>query len=118
MSVASPFRVDVLEHDEVVGTSGTTKVMLPAGRHDVVLRNDSVGYEARHSVDVVAGGVATIQVVPPKASLNVNARPWADVTIDGAAVGQTPLANVMITVGTLSNSSSTRSRSLANRLVR
>jgi hypothetical protein len=100
VSVASPFRVDVLEHDEVVGTSGSTKVMLPAGRHDVVLRNDSVGYEARHSVDVVAGSVATIQVVPPKASLNLNARPWADVMIDGAAVGQTPLANVTLTVGT------------------
>ena len=62
VSVASPFHVDLIEHDEVVGTSGTTKVMLPAGRHDVVLRNESVGYEARHSVDVVAGSVATIEV--------------------------------------------------------
>jgi hypothetical protein len=100
VSVASPFHVDLLEHDEVVGTSGTTKVMLPAGRHEVVLRNESVGYEARRSVDVVPGSVATIEVVPPKVSLNVNARPWADVVIDGAAVGQTPLANVMIAVGT------------------
>ena len=100
VSVASPFHVDLLEHDEVVGTSGTTKVMLPAGRHEVVLRNDTVGYEARHSVDVVAGSVATIEVVPPNASLSVNARPWADVTIDGAPVGQTPLGNVIIPVGT------------------
>jgi hypothetical protein len=100
VSVDSPFRVDLLEHDEVVGTSGTTKVMLPAGRHDVVLRNESVGYEVRRSVDVVAGRVATIEVVPPKASLNVNARPWAEVVIDGSPVGQTPLGNVMLPVGT------------------
>jgi len=100
VSVTSPFPVDLLEHDEVVGTSGATKVMLPAGRHDVVLRNERVGYEARRSVDVVAGSVATIEVVAPKASLNVNARPWADVVIDGDAVGQTPLSNVMVPVGT------------------
>jgi PEGA domain len=99
LSVASPFQVEVLDHDEVVGTSGT-KMMLAAGRHDVVIRNGSVGYEARRSVDVVAGSVATIEVVPPKAALNVNARPWADVLIDGAAVGQTPLGNIMIPVGT------------------
>ena len=100
MSVTSPFHVDVLEHDEVVGTSGITKVMLPAGRHEVVLRNDSVGYEARRSVDVIAGTVAKIEVVAPNASLSVNARPWADVAIDGAPVGQTPLGNVVIPVGT------------------
>jgi PEGA domain-containing protein len=100
VSVVSPFQVDVLEHDEVVGTSGITKVMLPAGRHDLVLRNESVGYEARRSVDVVAGSVATIEIVPPNASLNVNARPWADVVIDGDPVGQTPLGNVTIAVGT------------------
>jgi hypothetical protein len=99
VSVASPFPVDLLEHDELVGTSGTTKVMMPAGRHDVVLRNESVGYEALRSIDVVAGGVATIEVVPPTASLNVNARPWADVVIDGAPAGQTPLSNVILAVG-------------------
>ena len=99
VAVASPFQVDLLEQDEVVGTSGTTKVMLPAGRHEVVLRNERVGYEARRSVDVVAGGVATIEVVPPTVPLNVNAQPWADVVIDGVPAGQTPLGNVMIPVG-------------------
>ena len=99
VSVVSPFEVDVLEHDEVVGTSGVTKVMLPAGRHEVVLRNERVGYEERRSVDVVAGSVSTMTVVPPNAPLNVNARPWAEVAIDGTPAGQTPLGNVMIAVG-------------------
>jgi hypothetical protein len=29
----------------------------------------------------------------------VNARPWADVLIDGIAAGQTPLANVALAIG-------------------
>jgi hypothetical protein len=100
VTVASPFPVEVIERDEVVGTSGTARTMLAAGSHDVVLRNDSLGYESHHRIDVVAGRVATLEVVPPEGLLNVNARPWADVLIDGVGVGQTPLANLRLPVGT------------------
>jgi hypothetical protein len=33
------------------------------------------------------------------ALLNVNARPWANVWLDGRAVGETPLANLRVPVG-------------------
>lgn len=97
--VTSPFPVDIIERDEVVGASGTTKIMLAAGKHNVVLRNDAVGYAAPRIVDVAAGGVARVNVVPPQARVNINARPWADVSIDGAPAGQTPLANVSLPLG-------------------
>jgi PEGA domain len=99
IAVSSPFPVDVLEHSEVIGTSGTSQIMLAAGAHDVVLRNDSIGFEERRKIDVVPGAVASIEVVPPTATVNVNARPWADVSIDGASAGQTPLANVALPLG-------------------
>jgi hypothetical protein len=100
LTVASPFPVEVIERDEVVGTSGTARTMLAAGSHDVVLRNDSLGYEAHHRIEVVAGRVAALEVVAPEAALNVNARPWADVLIDGVEVGQTPLGDLKLPVGT------------------
>ena len=99
VSLASPFQVELFEGGELIGTSGTTRVMLPVGRHDLVLKNASVGYESGHSVDVAAGRVATIAVVVPQAPLSINAVPWADVAIDGTAVGQTPMGNFMIAVG-------------------
>jgi len=99
VTVTSPFPVDLIEHDEVVGTSGTAKIMLAAGKHDLVVRNESVGYESRRTLDVVPGRVAVLQVIPPDGRLNINARPWADVLIDGVAAGQTPLANVALVVG-------------------
>lgn len=99
VTVRSPFPVDLIEHGEVVGTSGTAKIMLAAGRHDVVVRSEAVGYETQRTLDVVPGRVAVLQVIPPDGRLNVNARPWADVLIDGIAVGQTPLANVTLAVG-------------------
>jgi PEGA domain-containing protein len=99
VAVTSPFPVDLVEHDEVVGTSGTTRIMLAAGRHDVVLRNEAVGYEAPRSIEVVPGRVTLLEVAPPNGLLNVNARPWADLLIDGAAAGQTPLANIALPAG-------------------
>jgi len=99
VAVTSPFPVDVIEHTEVVGTSGTAKIMLAAGKHEVVLRNQSLGYEAPRTITVAAGRIVSLDVDPPKGLLNVNARPWADVLIDGETVGQTPLSNLAVPVG-------------------
>ena len=99
LAVASPFPVDIVERDEVIGTSGTAKIMLPSGRHDVVLRNDDLGYAVPQRVDVVAGRTASVDVTPPTGLLNVNATPWADVLIDGRPAGQTPLGNLKVAIG-------------------
>lgn len=42
---------------------------------------------------------ATVRVELPTAPLNVNALPWANVSIDDRAYGETPLANVALRVG-------------------
>jgi PEGA domain len=99
VAVASPFPVDVIEHNEVVGTSGTAKIMLAAGKHEVVLRNQNLGYETPRTVTVAPGRIVPLEVDPPQGLLNVNARPWADVVIDGEPAGQTPLSNIALPVG-------------------
>lgn len=99
LTVAAPFDVQVFEKDEVIGASGATKIMLPAGRHDLLLVNRTLEYQEARRVDVAAGKVAALRVTPPKSSLSVNARPWADVVIDGIAAGQTPIANVPMAIG-------------------
>jgi len=99
VAVNAPFAVDVVERGDVVGTSGTKKIMLAAGKHELLLRNAEVGFEATRAVDIAPGRVVSLAIDPPKAVLNVNARPWADVLIDGHSVGQTPLSNVALPVG-------------------
>jgi hypothetical protein len=99
VAVASRFPVEMLEHDEVVGASGAAKIMLAAGKHEVLLRNESLGFEARRTITVVPGQVTSVAVDAPKALVNVNARPWADVLIDGVMVGQTPLSGLSLAIG-------------------
>jgi hypothetical protein len=97
--VSSPFPVEVLERDETVAASGAKKVMLAAGRHTFALRNSALGFEESRTVDVAPGAVVPLNVAAPATRLNVNARPWADVAIDGAPAGQTPVANIEIPIG-------------------
>jgi hypothetical protein len=99
LAIKSPFPIEMLEHGEVVGTSGAAKIMLAAGAHQVVLRNEAIGFEATRTVNVTAGRVTAVDIEPPKALVNVNARPWADVLIDGEMAGQTPLSGVSVPVG-------------------
>ena len=99
VAIASPFLVEMVEHDEVVGTSDAAKVMLAAGTHQVLLRNETLGFEEPRTITVAAGRLTSLHLTAPKALVNVNARPWADVLIDGAMVGQTPLSSLSLTVG-------------------
>ncbi len=99
VAVGSPFPVQMLEHGEIVGASGATKIMMAAGTHEILLRNETLGFEATRTISVVAGHVASIDIDPPKSVVNVNARPWADVLIDGQTAGETPLSSIPLAIG-------------------
>jgi PEGA domain-containing protein len=100
VAVAAPFDVQVSEGANIVGTGKAAKIMLPAGRHTISLANAALQYESERTVDIAAGQTATVRVDAPKVPISANARPWADVTIDGTNVGQTPIANMPISIGT------------------
>ena len=100
LAISAPFDVEVVEHDDVIGSGGTSKIMLAAGRHDITLLNRTLGYQEVRKVDVTGGKTMSIKVDPPKVNISVNARPWADVSLDGASLGQTPISNLQVAVGT------------------
>jgi len=99
LTIAAPFEVEVVEKEDVIGTSGTTRIMLAAGHHDVELANRTLGYREARKIEVTAGKTTAIRVEPPKAPVSVNARPWAEIMLDGNSVGETPLANLLVSLG-------------------
>jgi PEGA domain-containing protein len=99
VSISAPFDVDVAENNDILGSSGTTRIMLAAGRHDVVLTNRSIGYRESRKIEVIAGKTTAIRIEPPRVAISVNARPWAEILMDGASIGQTPIANILVAVG-------------------
>jgi len=99
ISVNAPFTIEIHEDGRLIGTSDTDLVMLAAGRHVLELINRPLGLRQPHVVQVTPGKVATVAVDLPKGTVNLNASPWAEVWIDGARVGETPIGNLELPIG-------------------
>lgn len=100
VSVTSPITLRVLEGGQVVGSSELARVMLTAGSHDVELVNEELGFRERRRLTISAGKSSQVTVKAPKAPLNINATPWAEVTVDGQPAGETPIGNYAVEIGT------------------
>ncbi len=99
ISVKAPFTMDLAENGKSLGTSDTNKIMLAAGRHQIQVSNDTLGYQETKTVQVPAGKVAPVTIELPQGSVNLNATPWAEVFIDGKRVGETPIGNLAVPIG-------------------
>ena len=99
LSVPTPVPMQVREGDQVVGTTEVSRIMLAPGDHNLEFVADSVGFSTRRTVRIAAGQGTTLDLPLPRAGVNINAVPWAEVFVDGQRVGETPLANVQITLG-------------------
>ena len=73
--------------------------MMAAGKHVLELVNQTLNYRESRVVQVPPGKVATISLDLPKGSVNLNASPWAEVWIDGKRVGDTPIGNLEVPIG-------------------
>lgn len=99
ITVEAPIELEVLENGRVIGTNATDRLMLPAGTHDLELVSTAFGVRTPVTVQVPAGKAVSVPVVLPKGTISVNALPWADVWLNGQAMGTTPLGNLSVTVG-------------------
>jgi hypothetical protein len=99
VTVDAPVEMQVLESGKLIGTSRMDRIILPAGPHEIQAVNEALGYSATQRVTVAADKPATVRFEIPSAKVNINAIPWADVTIDGTSVGQTPIGNLSVPIG-------------------
>jgi hypothetical protein len=98
-SVKSPVTMELRENGRQIGTTDTDKIMMAAGRHDIEIVNDTLGYRAVRSVLVPPGRVSSISLEMPQGTININASPWAEVFIDNRRVGETPIGNLPVAIG-------------------
>jgi hypothetical protein len=99
LQISSPIELQIFEHDRWVGSAPGARLELAPGQHNIEIVNLALGYRLRQTVDVEAGQTVSIYVVPPAGWVNLDAAPWAEVSIDGAPVGRTPVANLPIALG-------------------
>ena len=95
----SPIVLELRENGSVIGTTASERLMLPAGNHDIELRNDALGFRATRQVSIAADRTVTLPIPVPNGTVSINALPWAEVWIGGQRIGETPIANVSWPIG-------------------
>jgi hypothetical protein len=99
IAIQSPIVLRVVKNGDFVGTSEDSKLALPAGPQVIGLENESVGFRDVRTVEVVAGKITNVGVTLPKGEISINARPWAEVFVDGERIGETPVSQLSLPVG-------------------
>ena len=99
LSIQSPIPLRVVRNGDFIGTSEDRRLSLPAGPQVIGLENESVGFRDVRTIEVIAGKITPIQVSLPKGEISINARPWAEVFVDGNRVGDTPVSQLSLPVG-------------------
>jgi hypothetical protein len=99
VDVAAPIIFEVFEDGKSIGTTEQNRLLLKPGRHELTFTNRDLDYTSTHVIEVEPGESKTLSI-DPKGSVNLNATPWAEVWVDGKKVGETPLANLQLPLGT------------------
>lgn len=100
LSVSAPIELQILEGANLIGTSETRRILLPVGRHELQLVSEPLGFSERRTVQVTAGANASLRITVPTVPLSLNAVPWAEAFVDGQRVGETPIGNHPVRIGT------------------
>ena len=72
---------------------------MSVGDHGLQLVNETLGYRVSRTLQVAPGRVTPVRLDPPKGTLALNASPWAEVWVDGDRVGDTPMGNISLQIG-------------------
>ncbi len=100
VTITAPIELQVFDGDSLIGSSRNQRIMLMPGVRGLRLTNPALGFERVVQVAVEAGATSRVTVPVPNGSLSVNAVPWAEVLLDGAVIGETPIANLAVLPGT------------------
>jgi hypothetical protein len=99
LTVTAPLPLRVYLKGRLVGTSEAESTMLPQGTHELEFVNEAAGFRTRKSVAIRPGATSPVRIDVPNGTININAVPWAEVWIDGQRIGETPIGNLAVRIG-------------------
>jgi len=97
--VQSPLTLSILRNGELIGNSDEGRLKIAPGHHEVELSNTAAGYREATTIQVVAGQQTVLRPDLPQSTIDLASTPSAKVLIDGQDVGETPLSQIALTIG-------------------
>ena len=100
VSIVAPVDVTISEGTRSLRLDDRSQVMLSPGQHELVFANRALGYQEVRRVEVRPGETTQLSIAPPRSKATFTATAPAEVWLDGVSVGQTPLIDLPVTIGT------------------
>ncbi len=97
--VQSPLTLSILRNGELIGSSDDGRLKLAPGRHEVELTNTAAGYREATTIQIAAGQQTVLRPDLPQSTIDITATPGAKIFIDGQEVGDTPLSQLALPIG-------------------
>ena len=98
LAVSSPTSVDIYSGDQYIGSAPITVDMSP-GTYTFEYRHEELRRTVTH---VIKSNETTRAMINFDVSVQINAKPWADVSLHGTErklLGQTPMGDVRVPIG-------------------
>jgi hypothetical protein len=100
LRVSSPIDLQISEARRAISLDDSNQVLIAPGPHEIRLENRALGLHEVRRIDVRPGETTSISLEPPPSHVSVTAADAATVAIDGEPVGQTPLVDYPVAIGT------------------
>jgi hypothetical protein len=98
--VFAPFELTVSEAGRGLRLDERSQLMLPPGVHELRFENKQLGFYGTRKVEIEPGKTATVTLTPGGSTLSVTASASAEVFVDGQRIGETPIADYPVALGT------------------
>jgi hypothetical protein len=100
LHVSSPIELQMSEGQRAIRLDDSNQALLAPGSHEVRFENRALGFHEVHRVEVRPGDTTSISLEPRPSPLSVTASEAATVSIDDERVGETPLVDYPVKIGT------------------
>src|SRR6266853_78279 len=100
VAVVAPVDLAISEGTRSLRLDDRLQVMLSPGTHELLFENRALGYQEVRQVNVRPGETTQLSIAPPRSKASFTSTAPADVWLDGVAVGQTPLVDLPVEIGT------------------
>ncbi len=100
LTVSSRIPVDIYTRGRKIGASNSGEIVLASGTHRIELVNRRFNYRDEVSLEVAPGELTSYSVSLPYGSVRIETSPGAEIWIEGERVGEAPLSDVPVAIGT------------------
>ncbi|MFN7984357.1 MAG: PEGA domain-containing protein [Vicinamibacterales bacterium] len=99
LHVSAPMEVTLSEGARALQLDSSNRVFLRPGIHEITAQNKELGFSLTQTVEILPGATADLDIDTPDSSITVKGPEGAAVYIDNERVGDIPVVNHQVKIG-------------------